>query len=73
MKVSFIPQETKNTSFPALMRNRGIAGQLVLFEKPGTGTVLSPGAGDDHVGQHCGSWNMHVFERVDGTVTFTND
>jgi len=60
----------KGSEYPKLMIGVGVVG-IVLFSKPGCGTVIRSGC--HSVGYSETKWNMDCFEDYTGKITLEND
>lgn len=72
MKVltEFRTKSVHDINYPCLLKGRG--GMVVLFAQPGRGTVVHS-KGDTQLGYYSQSWDMSRFEKVDVTVTLSDE
>ena len=71
MKSELKMRETSDQTYPYIGYSKSF-GLCVLFTKPRTGMLIKS---DAHkvIGEYCSTWTEEAYERLNGSVTLSND
>ena len=72
MKIELREKEKNTNQYPWIGKNPDRNENIVLFCKPGCGTILHPGIGDLKIGYYTEAWIEAEFENYDGEVILSN-
>ena len=73
MKIELIKINNENIEYPCLMATEGQPNRIILFHKPGHGTVVHQQKSEHPVGYYSEGWHVDSFKIVNVAVKLSND